>query len=302
MGKQRGKSRQAIQKFYNKVAGPNPSALRGVYDIISVYLDRGIARSSAALSYYMVFTCFPLIIVLNAILSLLNETPDAILSLIQRYLPSDITDLLSNYFYYISNNNSIALLVASVMLILTSASAAFRTIMRSNNEIFRNSSLSSIVRMVISVIMPILLLLVLYLSMVLILTGNWFIHLLERVLNISLHLDHWGWIRFLLMFAMLFFFLAALYRVTLPRGKPRPPVLLGAFWASVVLLVVSIVFSFFISTSSRYSIVYGSLASLMVLLLWLYLISNVIFLGNILNYVVYCHRRAKETGSHLGTL
>lgn len=302
MRRQKGKPMQAFRKAYNKVTGPEPSVIRGIYDVISVYLNRGISRSSAALSYYLIFTFFPLLIMINAILSLLNETPDALLAAIQRYVPPDIADLLSNYFSYITQNNSIALLVASGLVILTSASAAFRTIMRSNNEIFQDSSLSSFVRMVISVIMPILLILVLYLSLVILLTGTWFIHFLERVLNISLHLNHWGWIRFLVLFAMIFFFLAILYRLTLPGKPPRPPVLLGAFWASVVLVITSIIFSFFISTSSRYSIVYGSLASLMILLLWLYLISNVIFLGNILNYVVYCHRKAKTTGSRLGTL
>lgn len=302
MRKQKGSPRGALMKAYNKVAGPKPSTLRGIYDVVAVYLDRGISRSSAALSYYLIFTFFPLLIMINAILSLLNETPDALLAAIQHYLPADIAELLSSYFSYISQNNSIALLVASVALILTSASAAFRTIMRSNNEIFRNRSQSSFMRMVISVIMPLLLILVLYLSLVILLTGTWFIHFLERIFKISLHLDHWGWLRFLVLFAMIFFFLAALYRVTLSAKQPHPPVLLGAFWASVVLLGASILFSFFISTSSRYSIVYGSLASLMILLLWLYLISNVIFLGNILNYVVYCHRKAKSNGSNLGTL
>ena len=302
MRRQKGKPMQVFRKAYNKVTGPEPSFIRGIYDVITVYLNRGISRSSAALSYYLFFTFFPLLILFNAILSLLKVTPDILLTAIQRYVPTDIADLLSNYFTYITQNNSIALVVASVAVILTSASAAFRTIMRSNNEIFRDSSLSSFVRMAISVIMPLLLILVIYLSMVLLLTGTWFIHFLERLLNISLHLDHWGWMRFLVLFALLYFFLAALYLLTRPRQRPRPPVLLGAFWASVVLVVTSIIFSFFISTSSRYSIVYGSLASLMILLLWLYLISNVIFLGNILNYVVYCHRKAKATGSRLGTL
>jgi membrane protein len=68
------------------------------------------------------------------------------------------------------------------------------------------------------------------------------------------------------------------------------------------MLVVSIVFSHGISMSSKYSIVYGSLAALLILMLWLFLIANVIFLGNILNYVVYRHRIARARGSLLGDL
>jgi membrane protein len=287
------------------MVGPKPSVLRGIYDLISVYLDRGISRSSAALSYYLIFTFFPFLIMVNAVFSLVNQTPDAFFNLIQRYLPTDLGDLLNSYFSYVTQNNSIALLVASIAVILTSASAAFRIIMRVGGEIYQDRSLSSVVRMVISVIMPLVLILVLYLSLVILLTGTWFIHLIERVFSLSLHLDHWGWIRFLVMFCLIFLFLAALYRLTLPRtekGKKRPPVLLGAFCSAIALLLASILFSYFISMSSKYSIVYGSLASLMILMLWLYLIANVIFLGNILNYVVYCHREAKRTGKALKEL
>ena len=37
--------------------------------------------------------------------------------------------------------------------------------------------------------------------------------------------------------------------------------------------------------SSRYSLVYGSLASVIILMLWLYLCGNIVNLGNVLNYV-----------------
>lgn len=302
MGKHRKREKNALQRGYQKLVGPKPGVLRGIYDIVAVYLDRGISRSSAALSYYLIFTFFPFLIMVNAICSLADENLDAILALVARYLPQDVADLLSYYFSYITQNNSIALLVASIALILTSASAAFRVIMRSNGEIYGESAISSVVRMVISVVMPLMLILVLYLTMVLLLTGSWFIGFVERTMNVSLNLPHWGWLRFLVMFAILFFFLAALYRVTLPNEKPRPPVLLGAFCASTAMLVVSIVFSHGISMSSKYSIVYGSLAALLILMLWLFLIANVIFLGNILNYVVYRHRIARARGSLLGDL
>ena len=38
-------------------------------------------------------------------------------------------------------------------------------------------------------------------------------------------------------------------------------------------------FSWFIGMSSRYALVYGSLASLIILLVWLYLCGNILLLG-----------------------
>ena len=44
--------------------------------------------------------------------------------------------------------------------------------------------------------------------------------------------------------------------------------------------------------SSRYSMVYGSLASVIILMVWLYLCGNILILGNIFNCVWY--RRKKK--------
>ena len=43
--------------------------------------------------------------------------------------------------------------------------------------------------------------------------------------------------------------------------------------------------------STRYSLIYGSLASVIILLVWLYLCGNVLILGNVVNYVIYKHRK-----------
>ena len=49
-------------------------------------------------------------------------------------------------------------------------------------------------------------------------------------------------------------------------------------------------------TLSRYSLIYGSLASLVVLLVWLYLCGNILILGNVFNFVWYRHRQARREG------
>ena len=78
-----------------------------------------------------------------------------------------------------------------------------------------------------------------------------------------------------------------------PRGKPRPPILTGAVLASAAMVGASVLFSWFIGLSSRYSLIYGSLASVIILLVWLYLCGNIIILGNVFNCVWYRHKKMK---------
>ena len=138
-----------------------------------------------------------------------------------------------------------------------------------------------------------LLLVTIYLSMAVLLTGNWFFHLLEQYLHLPNLIQEWQWLRFILLFAFVLLFILLLYRVSAPIGKPRPPVLTGAVLAAVALVAASVLFSWFIGLSSRYSMVYGSLASVIIMLVWLYLCGNILILGNVFNCVWYRRKKQK---------
>ena len=88
-------------------------------------------------------------------------------------------------------------------------------------------------------------------------------------------------------------FVLLVYRMAAPRGKPRPPILTGAVLASAALVASSILFSWFIGLSSRYSLVYGSLTSVVILLIWLYLCGNILILGNVFNCVWYRRKKVR---------
>ena len=46
--------------------------------------------------------------------------------------------------------------------------------------------------------------------------------------------------------------------------------------------------------STNYPLVYGSLTSVIILLVWLYLCGNILILGSVVNAVLYRHRLEKE--------
>ena len=56
------------------------------------------------------------------------------------------------------------------------------------------------------------------------------------------------------------------------------------------LVACSVLFSWFIDMSSRYSLVYGSLASLIILLVWLYFCGNILLAGAVAGRVWFRRR------------
>ena len=269
------------------------SPVRFVREIVELYFSAHVSRSAAELAYFLILSFFPILICVNAFVGALDLDISMVLGVVEGFLPGDVAAILADYVGYITENQSKGMLLAGVFVTLVSASAAVRALMKIMDDIYGRTNYPGFWSIVVSVAFSILLLITVYLSIVVVLTGNWFLHLLERFLPISAVIWDWQWLRFVVLFALVLLFILLLYRVSAPIGKPRPPVLTGAVLASITLAGASILFSWFIGMSSRYSTVYGSLASVIILLVWLYLCGNILILGNVFNCVWYRRKKKK---------
>lgn len=129
--------------------------------------------------------------------------------------------------------------------------------------------------------------------LVVVVTGNWFFNLIEQVFHLERVAERfgtWQWMKYLLLLGIVFLFILLLYRVHRPADPSPPPSDGGRAGASVALAAASVIFSWFMARSTNYSLVYGSLASVIILLVWLYLCGNILILGSVVNAVLYHHR------------
>jgi len=274
-------------------------AVRFIWEVAQLYFSKRVSRSAAELAYFLILTFFPLLVCVNAIIGTLHLDSDMLLRELTGIVPAGALSILVDYVGYISTNQSRSLLAGGTVMLLFSASAAMRSLMNVMDDIYGRKSYVGIWQIVASVAFSVLFLLTIYLSLVVVLTGSWFFNLLERLLrqiprlqDVALPWD-WQWMRFLLLFCLVLVFMMLLYKATAPRGRPHAPVLTGALLASAALVLFSVLFSLFIGMSSRYSLVYGSLASVIILLVWLYLCGTIVILGNVVNRVWYGHKRAR---------
>lgn len=264
--------------------------VRFLYDMVSVFFDKHVSRSAAELAYFLTLTIFPILICTNALCSRFHVDLSRLLDSVDRILPAGVSGVLRDYLGYLAGNESSAMLTAGLVTAVLLASAAVRSLMAIMEEIYGSASFHGPWRMLASLVIAVLLLVTIYLSIVVLITGNWFFSLIEDFFHLEHLLERfavWQGIKYLLLFGVVFLLILLLYRASLPLDKPRPPVVTGAFLASVALAAASVLFSYFIGLSARYSMVYGSLASVMILLVWLYLCGHILILGNVFNYVWY---------------
>ena len=266
-----------------------------VMETADLYMSIGAPRSAAALSYFLILTLFPLLVCVNYFIGLFHLDLENLLRSLDQLLPAGALTVMEDYLGYVAGSQSDALLLASIITILISASAGLRTLLATLDSLHGTKHVPIVGRVLLSVLLSALFLLTIYLSVVVIFTGEWFFWLLEEQLPRYM-IEHiplsalsglWRWMRYLLLFCFVLMLVLIVYRAGTPRGTMRRPVvLLSSLLAAVAIVGASVLFSWFIGMSSRYALVYGSLASLIILLVWLYLCGNLLLLGAVVGRVL----------------
>ncbi len=267
---------------------------RFVADVLNVYFSKRVGRAAAELAYFLILTFFPIIICISAFVDMLHLDMASLLDQAANFLPGGVVVIFREYLNYIHTNQSTAMLLSGAFLAVLFASAAVRGLMNIMHEIYGRATFRGLWQLVASVLFSILLVATIYLSMAVVVTGNWFFHSLGQLLKLDDLVERfgtWQWVKYLLLLGMVFLFILLLYRFAAPLDRPRPPVVPGAMAAAVALAIASMIFSALMSGSTQYSLIYGSLASVVIMLVWLYLCGNILILGNVVNYVIYKHRK-----------
>lgn len=263
---------------------------------ILLYFSRRVPQAAACLAYFVLLTVFPLLICVSYLLGLVNIDIVSLMDQLQNLLPEAALDVLAGYLRYISFHQTPGLFLAGLAGCWFSAAAAFRTITRVIIDVYDDVSQSMIRGLVASIFFPIALLVTIDVSVIVVVTGQRTLATVaQRIPFLGYLVDLWSWTRYVLLFAVFFLFLLAVLNLAAPFGTPRFPVLLSSLVSSLALVISSAVFSWFIGLSSRYSLVYGSLVSLIILLIWLYLCGQILFLGIVFTSVWYKNWRHRPS-------
>lgn len=256
-----------------------------IWQLVDLYFVRHISRASAQLAYYLAMSLFPVLIVISAGVSMIPLEDKLLLDQFVAVLPEAVEGLVQDYLTYIQSNQSMSLLVGGIAMTLVASAAAFRSLIDIFGEVFQHRSRGGIWAGLFSIALSLLLPLMIYGALLIVLLGDWLLGLVKFLLDVPVLGYGWRLAQWLLPLGITFLVLALIYRLTGPNRACKRLVLPGALGGAAVLVAATRIFSAFMSMSTRYTVIYGSLASVIILLLWLFLCSNIIILGNVCNYL-----------------
>lgn len=270
--------------------------IRLVRELVLRYFQDGVGRNAAELAYFLLFSLFPPVIFLSRLLGSFQMDSRELEELLRGVVPREVMEILLHYLAHVRALPASGLFFAGLLMAVWSAARAMRSLSGAVNLAYRiEEQRGGVWTFLKSMGHAAIFLAAFLLASVLILLGP---HAL-LVLGRYFHLEVRGilLIRLLrvgLLCLLLYGFLLGIYRWIPGRRMPIRRVMPGATAAVLSWLVGSTVFSYYVEHMGRYSMLYGSIGAVVVLLLWLYLTAVVLIMGAEWNAVVEMNKKKRQ--------
>ncbi len=258
------------------------AVLRGT---LKEFKDDELADRAAALTYYAMLALFPALLVLVSLLGIAGDSATKqVLDNLQKLTPGAAREVIAGAVQQLQNNSGVGSLLAVVGLVVAiwSASGYVAAFIRASNAVYdmpEGRPMWKVLPLRLALTVTLMILAVAS-ALIVIFTGA-----LARQAGAALGvgdsaLTVWSIAKWPVLVLLVTIMIAILYWAA-PNAKGRgfKWVTPGSFLALVIWMIASAGFAFYVANFASYNKTYGTLAGLIIFLVWLWITNLAILLG-----------------------
>ncbi|CAM5698609.1 YihY/virulence factor BrkB family protein [Streptomyces griseorubiginosus] len=266
------------------------------------FKDDELTDRAAALTYYGVLALFPALLVLVSVLGLTGRsTTDKVLNNLQQFAPGSARDIITSAVQQLQGNSGTGSIMAIVGLVLAiwSASGYVAAFIRAANAVYDMPEGRPVwkilpVRFAVTVV---LLVLAVISALIVVFTGS-LAQKAGQALGVGdTALTVWSIAKWPVLVILVTVMIAILYWAT-PNAKVKGFrwITPGSFLALLIWMIASAGFALYVANFASYNKTYGTMAGVIVFLLWLWITNLAILLG--LEFDAEIARQRAIAGGH----
>jgi Predicted membrane protein len=256
--------------------------------LISIVMKPELRILPGQLAFFLFLSLFPILSILVYLSGTFTVSTDIIIHFLENNIPSDISSLLIPYLMGkgISFGTIFSMIVGFIV-----ASNGAHSIIVASNALYKIDDSPYLQRRLKSIIMTIILILLFIILLVILAFGNTILNfifslgLFENIkgtISMIFYIVKWS----LAIFAVLFL-LKVLYTMAPDKKIKSKYMNKGAIFTTLSFIVATTIYSFYVSNFSNYDLIYGGLSSIMMLVMFVYLLSYIFVIGIAINAGYY---------------
>jgi membrane protein len=240
---------------------------------------------SNALTYKLLLALFPFLIFLMTLLGFFNlSSAVAAMSLTESF-PPEVSGIIDAFISDMLIGRSVSLLSVSLFVAVFSASSGFRAIIKGINKSYNTADTRSpLVIGIVAIGLVFLFAISIIICLVVLIFGDhlmaladWYFALPDMAFSIYAFFRYFG------VMAALLAAVCAIYKFSSCKKVSFLSVVPGAVVTISLWALASKIFEIYISNFSRFSVVYGSIGSVFIMMIWLNIVSFLLLVGSEIN-------------------
>jgi membrane protein len=255
---------------------------------------------AAVLAFYFLLAVFPAAIIVLSLLPSLSipHLQQAMLELLHQVLPQQSANFFEVTVRYVATESSEGLLTFGLIFMLWSASSGVYAVMEQLNVVHDVKDRRRFWKARGTAILLMLFFVVLWIgALSLVIFGGVVQSWVASMIGWSQPLlIFFATLRWIILAAALLLALAVAYRYGPDAGVRFRYISPGNVVAAVLIALASIGFRFYVSEFGNYSAMYGNLAAMIILILWMYMAGIALLVGCEIDTIL-CRRGVQECGT-----
>ncbi|MEN9638390.1 MAG: hypothetical protein RLZZ262_258 [Bacteroidota bacterium] len=259
---------------------------------------------AAAISFRLFLAFFPAMILLLSLIPYIpiDNFQDSLFEGISGFFPGDTFSLFEETFHDLIKRKHSALLSIGFVLVIYYASNSINAILMGFNSSYYVEEKGNVwILRIASIVLIFILGILMVLAVVLNLFSGVLFGYLHEVKLIGKHaktlLEIVNWF---ISVGLVYAIITTLYNVGIGKQRRRWHFInVGATFATLIFVITSIVFAYFVTNFGQFNKLYGSLGTLMVLLIWLNFNCMIVLMGFELNMSIRKARKISKANQPL---
>lgn len=268
-----------------------------IYNLIRAIARDNVYMYSAQASFYIIISSIPFIMMLLSLAKFILPVSESdIVIIASSFLPEIVLPSFENIIHEIFYKVSGSVISISAISSIWTASRGIQAIERGTRNVYHSPRRKTVfLDIFASFLYTFLFIIIMILYLTVFVFGNSIINFLDLQSGVwHFIFSRTGWIKWIFSLLLLILSFSLLYMAFSGKKLHLKNHIHGAIFTTFAWMLFSFLFSYYIENFANYSYIYGSLAAIVLIMLWVYSCMIIFLVGGEINMSILVSREKRR--------
>ena len=238
----------------------------------------------SSIAFHLILAIIPILTIIVLIASTFDISLDLVTNLLHSMMPEQVSSVIIDVISGKGFDTNVGI---SNILAFFLASNGTYAIITASDTLYKIDNKDKIKKRISSLMLLLTIILLLLFLIVVPIFGENIITLMHKAKILELYIDEittvFNVLKWPLTLFILYFNIKLIYAVAPSKNIQSKETTYGAIFTTVMWIIATAIFKFYLTYFARYDILYGNLSSIIIMLVWCYFLSFIFVLGMAIN-------------------